>query len=88
MCPSVNTSPQVAKEDVSRNVLCPYYDTCLDNAVTKNLPTWDCSACKHKNTKEPIDPTEADRCKKLLYKAFYKTPEFLFELHLKQIFHL
>lgn len=73
MCPSVNATSQVAKEEVPRNVLCPYYNTCLDNAVEKNLAKWDCSACIHKNTKEQIDPSEAERCGNLLYKIFNKT---------------
>ena len=73
MCPSVNATSQLAKEDVPRNVLCPYYNSCLDNAVAKNLPKWDCSTCKHKNTKEQIDPSEAERCGNLLHRIFSET---------------
>ena len=73
MCPSVNATSQVVDVDVFRNVLCPYYNTCLDNAVAKNLPKWDCSTCEHKNTKEQIDPSEAERCGNLLQKIFKET---------------
>ncbi len=76
---------KISEANVLRNVFCPYYNSCLDNAVRKNLPGWDCTSCAHKGVIEPIDPTEADRCKKLLYKAFCKTPEFMFELHLKRL---
>lgn len=73
MCPSVNATSQLANEDVPRNVLCPYYNSCLDNAVVKNLPNWDCTTCKHKNTKEQIDPTEAERCGNLIQRVFSET---------------
>jgi excisionase family DNA binding protein len=31
-----------------RNVLCPYYNGCLDHAVEKDLPGWDCGGCDHR----------------------------------------
>ena len=33
--------------DYQRHVLCPHYDTCLDEAIVKNL-TFDCSQCLYK----------------------------------------
>ena len=30
--------------DYNRHVLCPHYDTCLDEAIAKNL-SFDCSQC-------------------------------------------
>ena len=75
MCPAVNNPPQVVDpEDVLRNVLCPHYNICLDNAVKKTLSGWDCSACIHKNTNEQIDPSEFVRCEKLLDKIFSMLP--------------
>ena len=72
MCPPAIKPPQVVdSEDFLRNVLCPYYNTCLDNAVKKILSGWDCSACMHKNTKEEIDHSESLRCGRLLNKIFY-----------------
>ena len=76
---------KISEANAPRNVFCPYYRDCLNDAVRKNLPGWDCTSCAHQGVIEPIDPTEADRCKKLLYKAFYKTPEFLFEVLLKRL---
>ena len=73
MCPSVTAVSRSAKEDVLRNVLCPYYNACLDNAVAKDLPQWDCSTCEHKHTKEQIDPSEAERCGNLLHRIFSET---------------
>ncbi len=72
MCPSINSMQHLAEEAVSRNVLCPHYNTCLDHVVEKKLPPWDCSTCMHKNTTEQIDPTEFERCGKLLNKIFSK----------------
>ncbi len=73
MCPAGNKPSQaVEPDDVLRNVLCPHYNFCLDNAVKKTLSGWDCSACIHKNTKEQIDPSESVRCGKLLNKIFYE----------------
>ena len=73
MSPSVNVSSQEAKDDVPRNVLCPYYNTCLDKAVAKNLQKWDCLTCEHRNKKEKIDPSEAERCGNLLQRIFSET---------------
>ena len=76
MCPSINSMQHLAEEAVSRNVLCPHYNTCLDHVVEKKLPSWDCSICMHKNAKEQIDPTEFERCGKLLNKIFSKPYNF------------
>lgn len=35
-----------------RNVFCPYYDHCLDQAVDQAWKTWHCSQCAHKVTTE------------------------------------
>jgi len=54
----------------ARNVLCPHYSSCLDAAVKKKLPGWECRNCEHRNKVEPIDPIEAERCRRLLAKIF------------------
>lgn len=35
-----------------RNVFCPFYGECLDNAVKKSWPDWECGNCRHKDTEE------------------------------------
>ena len=72
MRPAINSMQPAAEKVVSRNVLCPHYNTCLDHAVEKNLPSWDCSTCMHKHTKERIDPSEFERCGNLINKIFSK----------------
>jgi hypothetical protein len=37
-----------------RNIYCPYYNDCLDYAVTHSWETWDCSQCPHKSIKQSI----------------------------------
>ena len=78
---------KVVEKDSTRNVFCPHYNACLDNAVRKYLPGWDCTDCKYEKVFEPIDPTEAERCKILLNKVFRKTPEALFKLISKRFFN-
>jgi len=36
-----------------RNVLCPYYSDCLDEAVEKSWRYWDCRECSHKTRRDP-----------------------------------
>ena len=31
-----------------RNVLCSYYNDCLDHAVKKSWEDWDCAKCEHR----------------------------------------
>jgi len=31
-----------------RNIYCPHYRDCLDNAVECSWPSWNCSLCPHK----------------------------------------
>ena len=80
MCSEDKKQPQEVEANGLRNVFCPYYNACLDNAVRKKLPGWDCTRCVYKNVIEPIDPSEAERCKNLLHKAFNRTPETLVKL--------
>jgi len=32
----------------NRNVPCPYYRECLDDAIKRSWEGWDCDECKHK----------------------------------------
>ena len=38
-----------------RNLNCLYYDTCLDQAVRKGWPHWQCSECVYKSARELDD---------------------------------
>jgi len=53
-----------------RNVLCPRYTTCLENAVRQSLPDFDCAGCPHEHDHEPIPPDEHVRAAILLAAAF------------------
>ena len=35
-----------------RNVLCPHYSDCLDEAVKKSWQYWDCGECRYKSIQE------------------------------------
>lgn len=37
-----------------RNVLCPYYNDCLDHAIARSWKGWDCSSCEHKMNQQTI----------------------------------
>ena len=85
MFPADKRLTKTAKTDATRNVFCPHYNAFLDNAVRKYLHRWDCTDCKYEKVLEPIDPTEAERCKTLLNKVFHKTPTELFKLISKRL---
>ncbi|MBW1956699.1 MAG: hypothetical protein JRI76_14300 [Deltaproteobacteria bacterium] len=53
-----------------RNVLCPLYGSCLDNAIRKSLPGFNCTGCPHESDCEPVPETEAIRCL-FLYAAVF-----------------
>ncbi|MBN1103345.1 MAG: hypothetical protein JXL84_08035 [Deltaproteobacteria bacterium] len=36
-----------------RNVFCPFYSACLDEAVSKTWAYWDCSECQYRWTRDP-----------------------------------
>jgi Zn-finger protein len=36
-----------------RNVFCPFYRACLDEAVSKTWAYWDCSECEYRSTHDP-----------------------------------
>ena len=47
------TNPQASAEGRGvRNVVCPYYDQCLDHACQSNWRGWTCKECGHVNSRE------------------------------------
>ena len=36
-----------------KNAFCPFYGTCLDEAVKKSWAFWDCSECEHRSSRDP-----------------------------------
>jgi hypothetical protein len=44
------------KRTGNRNVLCAFYDECLDDAIERSWRDWDCDECQHKlNHNNPPD---------------------------------
>ena len=41
-------------ESGERNILCPFYNDCLDYAVNGSWQAWNCSQCPHKLIKQSI----------------------------------
>ena len=41
-------------ESGERNILCPFYNDCLDYAVNSSWQAWNCSQCPHKLIKQSI----------------------------------
>jgi len=41
-----------------RNICCPLYNDCLDQAVEGSWQSWDCSQCPHKLTRQSITEYE------------------------------
>ena len=39
-------SPKLRQPDLMKNIWCPYYEDCIDEAATNNS-LMDCSHCKH-----------------------------------------
>jgi hypothetical protein len=58
----------------NRNVLCPYYNECLDDIISRSWDDWDCSACGNRMNQEPITdfPLTCDSL------PFYELPFELF----------
>ena len=73
-CEVFETPLKVESDDIFRNVFCPYYNDCLNNAVRKNILSWDCSTCQFRDETEPFDYSEAERCQKLIDRIFSKNP--------------
>lgn len=55
---------------MTRNVLCPYYRKCLDQAASQNSPGWDCSSCRHRNERADIGEIELERYQLFLWSIF------------------
>jgi hypothetical protein len=49
-----------------RNIRCPSYGQCLDLAIGADLPTFDCSRCRHRHAEDTIDLLEVARCLALI----------------------
>ena len=60
-----------------RNLFCPHYSQCLDEAVRRNLPSVECSGCEHRFEAEPLTAIEFFKCC-LLFAAIFR-PEVLKE---------
>lgn len=61
---------------VARNIYCPYYTHCLDNAAQENAPGWSCDKCEHRLARGgSIDETEFLEYYLLLWGIF--KPELL-----------
>jgi len=41
-------------ESGERNIYCPFYNDCLDYAVSGSWQAWNCSQCPHKLIKQSI----------------------------------
>jgi len=41
-------------EPGERNIFCPFYNDCLDYAVSASWQAWNCSQCLHKFIKQSI----------------------------------
>ncbi|MFH1033547.1 MAG: hypothetical protein V1806_03490 [Pseudomonadota bacterium] len=44
-----------------RNLECPYYLRCLDQAVRRSWPTFSCQHCAHQNLKQPLRAEDLDQ---------------------------
>ena len=67
-----------------RNVLCPHYEDCLDEAERLNWRSFVCTECPYKHTKVPIKP------RNLEYFAWRREKDERIEytLHLREEFFL
>jgi hypothetical protein len=41
-----------------RNICCPFYNDCLDQAVEGSWQSWDCSQCPHKLMRQSVTEYE------------------------------
>ena len=53
-----------------RNLDCPHYSDCLNQAAKANASGWDCSSCPEKNTKTEMRDYDILGCKILLHAIF------------------
>ena len=53
-----------------RNIFCPYYSKCLDQAARQNSPGFDCSKCFHCKDKTDFGEIEMERYYLLLWGIF------------------
>lgn len=38
----------------ARNVFCPNYSDCLDFVIQKSWKSWNCSQCRHQQSRDPM----------------------------------
>jgi len=50
----MNQKANPIHESGERNILCPFYNDCLDYAVNGSWQAWNCSQCPHKSIKQSI----------------------------------
>jgi len=54
---ATNTERNPVRRQGSRNIFCPFYKECLDDAIKGSWQDWDCGDCPHKlNHKNEPDP--------------------------------
>jgi hypothetical protein len=59
---AMNTERNPVRRRGNRNVFCPLYRECLDDAIKGSWQDWDCEDCRHKlNHKNEPDPLLAVR---------------------------
>ena len=46
--------PRACDKTDQKNVYCPHYGQCLDQAAKEYWPSWDCSECPYKSTVQPL----------------------------------
>ena len=67
----MNRKPKPVHKQGERNLFCPYYDDCLDQAVRKNWADWDCRGCAHRSVQ---DSPGDSRFTSSLYVEYYELP--------------
>ena len=78
---TVNPEPfSEPDEDLFKNVLCPYYDQCLDLAAKENWPQFSCQACRFQNAYRKTEPNahEMEGYYRLLSRVFMRKDGVLF----------
>jgi len=46
--------PKESNKTDQKNVYCPHYSRCLDEAAKEYWHSWDCSGCAYKSTVQPL----------------------------------
>ena len=46
--------PKPVHRSGEKNIFCPFYGSCLDQAAKDYWQCWDCSECPHKLRKQPV----------------------------------